>query len=815
MEDLRHALRSLMRQPGFTVVAVLTLAFGIGVNASLFSLISAFFLQPLPVKDADRLVLVMQRGDVVNVPYGHSYPDYLDYRKASTVLTQLAAYMPTPVHISAQGRAAERTWIEIVSPNYFALAAVAPAFGRFPHPGDPEGKGSAPTVVLSYRYWQRRFGGDPSLVGRALTINGRTFTVSGIAPASFTGLSWAMAVSGWVPAGAMGSLLEGGDAFRENRGAPAFRVMGRLAPGRTVEDARAEIGTLASRLAAAYPAEHKGTRALVIPENHARPDPAISDFLPVFAAVFAAMVALVLLIACANVANLMIARTLARHRDLVIRSALGASRSRLIRFQVFETLVLAATAGLLGLLLAHWAGGLLARFAPTGDIPIVEERAWDWRVYAFTLVMSVVAGLATGLWPAKQATRFDLVRSLKEGASVVGTSRHRLRNLLVVGQVMMSLVVLVSAGLFLHSLRAMQTVAFGFRPNNLLMMSMDLSLQQYGEERGRRFVDALIQRAEALPGVASATVVSHVPFDYGIVFTDITIDGVIPGADDGYVTTAFNAVGPRFFETTGVTVIRGRRLDSRDNEHARAVAVVNETMARTLWPGQDALGKRLRFGRQGPWIEVVGLAADGKYMMLAEAPRTYFYVPIAQRFRSPITLMVRSTSDPAALTGALQRTIGSLDPDLPVYNVRTMDKHVADSVFGLMPMRMGASIAGVQGLIGLLLALMGLYSVVSYAVSQRTREIGVRMALGAARADVLRLVVREGMRLSLLGIAVGLLLAAGLSVILSKVLYGLAPLDPIVFGGVTVLLLAVSTLACYVPARRAAGLDPLVSLRCE
>jgi putative ABC transport system permease protein len=815
MDELRYALRGLVRQPGFASVAVLTLAFGIAVNTSLFSLVSAFFLQPLPVRDAGQLVLVMQRGDVINVPYGHSYPDYLDYRRTSTVFSALAAYMPNPVHLSLRGRSAERTWIEIVSPNYFSLAGATPALGQFPRAGDPEGKGGAPTIVLSYRYWQRRFGADPSLVGRNVIVNGRSFVVSGVAPASFTGLSWAMAVSGWVPAGAMGSLMDGGDAFRENRGAPAFRIMGRLAPGRTVDDARAEIGTIARRLASSYPEEHKGTRPIVIPESRSRPDPAISDFLPVFAAVFTALVALVLLIACANVANLMIARALARHRDLVIRSALGASRSRLIRFQLVEATVLALAGGVLGLLLAHWGGGLLSRLVPTGDIPVVEDRPWDWRVWAFTGVMSVVAGVATGLWPAWRATRFDLVTSLKEGSAVIGSSRHRLRNLLVVGQVMMSLVVLVSAGLFLRSLRQMETVAIGFRSSGLLMMSMDPGLQQYGDERGRRFIDALLERAEALPGVASATVVSHVPFDYGIVFTDVSIDGNIPGSKDGYLVTAFNAVGPTFFETAGVTTVRGRRLDARDDERSRPVAVVNETMARTLWPGREAVGQHFRFGRNGDWIEVIGVAADGKYMMIAEAPRPYFYVPISQRFRSPITLILRSASDPGSLTPAVQRAIAALDPDLPVYNVRTMDKHMASSVFGLLPMRLGASIAGAQGLIGLLLALMGLYAVVSYAVSQRTREIGVRIALGAARADVLRLVVREGMRLSLVGIAVGLLLATGLSVILSKLLYGLPPLDPVVFGGVTVLLVGVSVLACYVPARRAARLDPLVSLRAE
>ena len=817
MDELKQAVRSLLRQPGFTIVAILTLAFGIGVNVSLFSLVSAFFLQPLPVHEPERLVMVLQRGDLINMPYGLSYPDYLDYRASARTLSSLAAYMPAPVHVSARGRAAERTWIEVVSPNYFAVAGAAPHLGEFPRAGEAESRGSAPTVVLSYRYWQRRFGGDPSLVGRSITINGRSFTVAGVAPENFTGLSWAMAVSGWVPAGAMGTLMDGGDAFRENRGAPAFRLMGRLADGRSLDDARAEIGTIGARLSAAYPADHKGTRVVVIPENRARPDPSMSEFMPIVAAIFMAMVALVLLIACANVANLMIARALARHRDLVIRSAIGASRWRLVRLQFLESLLLALSAAILALLLARWAGQALAGFVPAGDIPVTEDHPWDWRVYAFTLAVSLVAAVAAGLWPARQATRFDLVPALKEGAAVVGSSsRHRLRNLLVVGQVMMSLVVLVSAGLFMHSLRAMQTVSLGFRPTGLLMMSMDLGLQQYSDERGQQFVETLLERTKGLPGVAAATVVSHVPFDYGMQFTDVTIEGIIPGAKDNYTTAAYNTVGPGFFETSGVTVVRGRTFDFRDRERAPRVAVVNETMARGLWPGvTDVVGKRFRFGRSGDWVQVVGVARDGKYVMLAEEPRPYFYFPLFQRFQSPLTLVVRSTSDPTSLSNVVQKTIAGMDPGLPVYNVRTMDKHIASSVFGLMPMRAGASIAGVQGIIGLLLALMGLYAVVSYAVSQRTREIGVRMALGASKSDVLRLVVREGMRLSIVGIVLGLLLAMGVSLVLSKVLYGLAPLDPVVFGLVTLVLLGVSALACYIPARRAARLDPLVSLRCE
>ena len=797
MNDFRQALRSLRKQWGFAAVAILTLAFGIGVNVSLFGLVSAFFLQPLPVKDAHELVIVMQRGDALGIPYGHSYPDYRDYREATVTFSDLVAYFPTPAHLSAPGQIPERTWIEVVSPNYFALAGVSPAFGEFPQPGEAEGEGAPARVVLSYRYWQRHFGGDPSLVGRPITINGKSFTVLGIAPANFTGLSWAMAVSAFVPSGSMGAVLKDGGAFRDNRGTPVWRMVGRLAAGKTVREARAEMEIAAKRLADAYPAEHKGSRVLVIPENRARPDPAVAGFLPVFAAVFSAMVALVMLIACANVANLMLSRAVTRRRDLVIRSALGASRFRLIRLQVVESLILAACAGVLGLLLAQLSGQALTAFMPTGEVPIVEQRPMDPWVYVFTFLVSAMAGIGTGLWPARRATRFDLVETLKDSASLAGTSRHTFRNLLVIGQVTMSLVVLISAGLFLHSLMQMQHIALGFKPERLLMMSIDLELQQYTTPRGLRFVEELLTRAEALPGVERATVSSHVPFDYGMQITDVAIDGTIPGSKDEYASSAFNVVGPNFFDTTGAVLTSGPRLRCHRRRTIAARGRRQPGHGAEAVAVQDPIGRRFRFGRNGPWIEVVGVASDGKYVMLAEEPRTYFYLPLSQEYRSPMTLMVRSASEPAALVQPLQRLLGEMDSHLPVFNVRTMDEHVRSSVFGLMPLRIGASMAAVQGVIGLLLALMGLYAVVSYGVSQRIREIGVRMALGAEPRDVLRLVVREGMRLSLVGIAIGLLVAFGVGLALSRVLYGLAPVDIAVLAGVTLLLLFVSALACY------------------
>jgi len=813
LEDLNHAFRALRKQPGFVVIAALTLGFGIGVNATLFDMVSAFFLRPMNVDEPDALVFVMQKTDLIELPIGHSFPDFRDYREGITAFEEITAFLPNPVHLSAPGLTPERTWVELVTPSYFRVARVAAARGALF--GDDSETGGAPVIVLAHSYWQRRFGGDPGIVGKLITLNGAAFTVAGIAPEEFSGLSWGMAVSGWVPSGSTPKLF-GGEGFLDNRGAPAWRIMGRLRAGETIETARAQAEVVSHNLVAEYPAEHKGSRALVIPENRARPDPSMADFMPVFAVAFTGMVGLVLFIACFNVANLILARSVDRQRDLVMRSALGASRRRLIRLQVMESLILAFLAGAFGLLLSRAVGGVLAGFAPTGgDIPVKTDHGFDWRIYAFTVLVSAIAGIGTGLWPALHASRFELSSALKETGTGFGSARHRFRNLLVMGQVTLSLVVLIFAGLFLRSLDEMKGLSMGFRTENLLMLSLDVGRQQYDATRAREFQRQLEERVEALPGVTGASWTLHVPFDYGIQIRDVTVEGGVPGSEDGYVPDAYTVVGHDFIETVGVLLREGRGLRETDDEDAPKVAVVNRAMAEQLWPDGDAVGKRFRFGRDGDWIEVVGVAADGRYVMLAEPKRPYFYLPLGQHDSSAMTLVVHTATEPTALTTAVRQEVAALDPDLPIYNVKSMDEHINTSVFGLMPLRMGAFLASLQGMVGLLLAVMGLYAVVSYSVSQRTREIGLRMALGARRTQVLRLVARQGIVFTAVGILVGLVIAVGVGLVLSQVLFGVKPVDLGVYGAVTGLLVLVAAVACYLPARRATRVDPMEALRCE
>jgi len=814
LEDLRYAIRVLRKQPGFVLVAALTLGFGIGVNTTLFGMVSAFFLQPLPVEQPEELAFVMQKTDLIEFPIGHSFPDFRDFREGAPAFEEMTAFMPNPVHLSASGSSPERAWVEIVTPSYFRVAKVGASRGTLF--GDDLEAGGAPTIVLNHRYWQRRFGGDPGIVGQIVTLNGQGFTVVGVTPEPFAGLSWGMAVAGFVPTGSASALFEGGGHLLEERGAPAWRIMGRLRDGETLETARAQVEVVARRVYEEYPAEHKGSRAMVIPESRARPDPTFADFMPVFAVVFTAMVGLVLFIACFNVANLILARSLARQRDLVMRSALGASRARLIRLQVMESLMLAFLAGAVGLVLSQAAGGLIAGFAPTGgDMPVNTEHGFDWRVYAFTFLVSALAGIGTGLWPALHASRFQLSDALKESGTGYGTARHRFRNLLVVGQVTLSLVVLIFAGLFLRSLEQMKGLSLGFQPDNLLMLSLDLGRQQYEDARGREFLRQLEERVEALPGVRGASWTGHVPFDYNIQISDVTVQDGIPGSEDDYVADAFSVVGHDYIETVGVLMQQGRGLRETDDADAPKVAVVNEAMAAQLWPDGSALGRRFRFGRDGDWIEVVGIAADGRYVMMTEPKRPFFYLPLAQHYRSPMTLVLRTGTDPTALAPDVRREVAALDPDLPVFNVRSMEEHVRTSVFGLMPLRMGAFLAGMQGLIALLLAVMGLYAVVSYSVSQRTREIGLRIALGARRIDVLGVVARQGVLFTTVGVGVGLVVAGGVGLLLSRLLFGVSPFDVTVFAEVTALLVAVAGLACYLPARRATRVDPMDALRYE
>ncbi len=817
--DLRFALRQIAKSPGYAAVVVLTLAFGIAVNSNIFAMVDVFLLRKMPVPEADKLVLVLQKSEAWNMPHGPSFPDFKDYRDRMHTLRDVIAYFPNPAHLSAEGKSPERAWVEVVTPNGFSALGVRaePGLGRVLVPSDGEAKGAPPVTVLSYDCWQQRFGGDPAIVGRSVVLNGRPFTVVGVARKGFHGFTYSLALSAWVPSGALGSLREGAEGMLEWRGAAgAWRMLARLQPGVSLAEARADAAVVTSQLVQEYPEDHHGVRSVVIPERLARPDPTFADFLPLFAALFVGLVGLVLFIACANVANLMLARAVTRDRELTMRAALGASRWRIMRQLLVESLVLAAIAGVVGWLLGQASGVLLQRFQTQGDIPVNTDFGPQWPFYVFTAVISLIAGLASALPSAWRASRINLNEQLQQGSgSRVSRGHHRLRNLFVVSQVTFSLVVLVCAGLFLRSLHRIRSVELGFRPDHLLMVSYDLGLQGYAQDRGTNFNRQLLDRVRALPGVVDASLTSHVPFSYGMLGRDIRPENPPPTMKDGSTNVSTAIVEPGFPEMLGVPLRHGRALAATDSASTPRVAVVNQALADLCWPAQDAVGKRFQPWKDGPWIEVVGVTENAKYVMLAESGRPFYYESLAQDYLAPLTLMVRTTAEPAAHAHAVRAVVHDLDPHLPVFDVRTMEDLMNTSVFALLPFRMGVTLATVQGVIGLLLAVMGLYAVVSFGVARRTREIGIRMALGAEPRRVVGAVLAESVRLTFIGVVIGLLIATAAGFGMSRALYGLGAIDPVVLGGVTLLLVGVAGFACWWPARRATRVDPVVALRAE
>jgi len=816
LSDLRYAFRQIARFPGYTTVVVLTLAFGIAVNTQIFTMVSGMFLQPMPVRDPGRLTAIVQRSDLINLPHQLSFLDFQDIRAGSKALTDHIAFFSVAAHVSVPGKIPERTWVEAVTPDAFTKLGVTTILGRPLRSSDGEMPPGTPVAVLTHRYWQNHFGSDPTIVGRTLLIDAKPFTVVGVAKPGLESFSSSLSVAMFVPSGTFPLLRPDGDGMFKYRGAVAWHVLAYLTPGSTIADANAELAVFAKRFAKDFPEEHRNVRFQAALEQHARPDPAMLDLAPVFTALFVGLVSLVLFIACANVANLMSARALSRENELVVRAALGATRWRLIRQLLIESVLLAAIAGVVGWLLAQWGGPIIQNFLPSGDVPIRHAHEMGWQVLLFTAAISLVAGVAAGLFPALRSSRVDLNEGLKRGGRQSAGGRHRMRDLLVVGQVALSCVVLIASALFLRGLHAASDLNLGFRPDRLLMLSFDLGLQGYDKDRGLRFEKQLLERVRALPGVESASIAQHVPFAYNIVIRQHWPENPSAHIPDGQLTIALSAVEPGFLKMFGVPLLRGRDLAPTDDEKAPHVAVINEAMAKALWPGRDPIGQHFhRDWSASPPIEVVGVVATGKYVFLTEEPKPYYYTPRTQFYDAPATLLVRAAADPHSLAHSVRESIRFLDADLPVYAVETLDEHMLNSAFALMPLRAGAILAGVQGAIGLLLAILGLYSVVSYGVTNRTREIGVRMALGATHSDVMRFVSREGLRLTLIGLFVGLGLALGLSFGLSHVLFGVHALDSVAFPAVVVLLLATAALACWLPARRATRIDPIAALRAE
>jgi putative ABC transport system permease protein len=765
-------------------------------------------LRSLPVADPDRIVEVIPLGKGASIG-AFSYPGYKDFRDKNEVLDGLAAYIHAPMNLSQNG-VNERAWGYLASGNYFDVLGVRAFKGRLFTQEDDRIPGAHPVAVVSYGCWQRRFGGDPNMVGRSVKLNGHDFTIIGVAPEEFRGTMLIFEPDFYTPIMMAKQIAPGESSWFESRGNGGILAFGRLKPGVSAAQARESLNLLMKQVAR-EDQYFEGMTFSVTPPGLAVP---LLRFGTLgFAGVLMATVALVLLIACVNLANLLLARATQRRKEIAIRLSLGAGRPRIVRQLLTESVMLSLVGGGLGWLIALWMIDLVAAFKPPIDFNLLIDLTPDWRVMVFTLIISFITGALFGLAPALQASKVDLIPALKDEAGLGGYRRSRFRNGLVVAQVALSLLLLIAAGLIVRSLQKTQMIGPGFEVENRITMSVDLSLQGYDEARGREFYKQLISRVESLPGVRGASYISSLPLNLDFNSGNIYVEGQPFTRASDLPNMPYGLVWPRYFEAMGIPLLQGRDFTMRDDKEESRFVIVNETFARRFWPGQNPIGKRLSRGvPDNPRYEVIGVAKDGKYWSLGEAPKPFVYFPMAREYSNDVSLIVNTSVKPQSMITTIRREVERLDANLPLYDVNTMSEHLRLSLF---PLRAGAWVAGGFALLALLLAGLGIYGVMAYTVSQRTREIGLRMALGAEARDVMKLVVRQGMRLALIGLAIGLAGAIALTWLMSSVLYGVSSTDVVTFAGVTLILGSVVLIACYLPARRAVKVDPIVALRSE
>jgi putative ABC transport system permease protein len=808
-QDVRYGFRVLSKSPGFTIVAVFVTALGIGANTAIFSVVNAVLLRPLPFKEPDRLVLVREHlPKLYGPPVNLSGAEFLDYREGSNVFSQTAGFTDSKVNLTGAGEP-QRVQAARVSASFFPTLGVAPALGRnFSAEEDQPGRNDV--VILSNALWRGQFGGDPSIVGQTVRMDGRPFTVVGVMPPSFEfpyrdELMDAEAEL-WVPLALTDREKQGrADSFD-------FRFVGRLKPGVTLAQAQADIGTIAARMRREHPDVYSGNlemTASVVPLK----EKIVGRVRPLLLILFGA-VGLVLLISCANVANLLLARAAARQKEIALRSVLGAGSLRLVRQLLTESLLLALLSGAFGLLIAVWAVALIVRFGPR-DVPRLQDVGLDTTVLVFTLLASLLTGVLFGIAPAIHGARLNLSDALKQtaGRASGGRESKRLRGLLVVFETAAAVVLLVSAGLLVNSFVRLMRVPPGFDPEGVIVARTALPATRYPkEEQNKAAYRQILARLAATPGVKSAGVATYLPLagDWGIGFR-------VEGAGEGEFHSADGTwVSNDYLGTMGIRLLKGRGFTDDDREDTPPVVIVNETLARTYFPGGEAVGKRVQWGGWpgAQWLTVVGVVNDVKVSALDAATQPMIYMPIFQipRARPNVIFVARTDSSPAALAASMREAITSVDRELPAYDIRTMNDVVSESV---AQRRFSTVLLSVFGATALLLAAVGVFGVMSYTVTQRTQEIGIRMALGARGRDVLRMVVGQGMRLGLAGVAVGVVAALGLTRLLAGLLFGVRPSDPLTFAAAALVITAVALLACYVPARRATKVDPTVALRYE
>jgi putative ABC transport system permease protein len=822
VQDLRFGLRMLRKNPGFTAVAVLTLTLGIGLNTSIFTLFDAVALRPLPVKDPATVVNVYQRIQGEASYRSFSYPEYLALRNADSVLSGLVAYAWIPVELGggAATTDAEEAQALLVSGNYFTVLGGAAVLGRTFTLEEDQAPGADPVAVLSHAFWKRHFDSDPATVGKSVKLNGIRFTVLGIAGQDFIGTE-PQIPDLWVPLTMQGQLMPSDDRLRD-RGSFWLEAVARTRPGVSIRQAQAGMNVLINRFSRDYLGTREQASITLTPGSFlARPD--VRGQVDSLAFLVMAAVGMVLLIACANVANLMMARATGRQREIGIRLSLGATRRRLIQQLLIESSLLALLGGGIGLLLAYWMPNLLIEaLKPPYEQPIALHLGLDIPIFSYTLLLSLFTGAAFGLAPAWQASKPNVLSVIKDGGSSSGQrlSRSRLHHVLVSAEIAICVVLLLGAGLLVRALKRAQTVNLGFDAKRVLVVALDLNLHGYGDIRAAEFHRELTEQLQTLAGVKSVSLASLVPLGGISRSAPITIGEHEPSASLPSLSVNYWVVSPNYFETLGVPIVRGRGFSVQDARGGPPVAIINEAMSRQFWPGGNPVGKRLRPGPPSvPFAEIVGVVKNTRGARLWEADEPYVYLPTLQTTEGPpvqtgqlgMKLLVRAETNPDIVAATLARLVKRLDPNVKASST-LLEKSVGRWVWFS---QVGATLSSALGLLALLLAAVGIYGVMSYSVTQRTREMGIRMALGASQDDVLKLVVGQGLRLTLLGAAIGFLISLAVTRVMAGMLYGVKPTDPVTLVSVSLLLTAVAVLACYIPARRATKVDPMVALRYE
>lgn len=797
VQDARYAGRQLLRAPGFTTVAVLCLAVGIGLNSTVFSLVDGLWMRPLPVRNPGELVYLTMATD--RDAFGNiSFPEYEDFRSQSRTLAGLTVTQRRGPILTGEGFA-DSTMSNVVSEDYFSVLGVSAQLGRVFTDRDRD---AGPVVVMSDSLWRRRFGGDPAMVGKPVRL-GRLYTVIGIAPRGFRGIEQWVDSDFWIPMSSWDSSQGGERAQRES---PSFAALGRLRPGVSMTQARAEIDGIAHNLARAYPQFNKGRRGVLYSALEYRLRTAGA-----LAGILLGIVALVLLIACANVANLLLARAGVRSREIGVRMAIGAGRARIVRQLLTESAVIAALGVAAGLLLARWLIVFLPSLVtPPGDVFTHFEFRMDARVLACTLALSLLTVLAFGLFPALRASSPDVVTVLK-GTDQSGPARSRSRGLLVIVQMALSMLLLTASGLLVRTFVYSMQADLGFQRKDILVADI---LPSGGPAQVRESYRQILERLRATPGIRHATLAMRPPLwgSEGGTAQRVRIPGrtLPPGTQDPAVK--FNVIGQDYFETLGIPLLRGRGFEQPDSAGSTLVVVISETMAHRLWPNQDPVGQFLHADSDPAGVnrQVIGIARDARMNSILETPEPYFYLPYAQSNRETTLVLIETTGDPLRFAGQLRAVVAAVDKRAPVLTLSTLGMVVRSSMY---EQELAATLVGGLGVIALILAAIGLYGVISYTMVQRTREIGIRMAIGARRWDALRLILGQGLRLAGIGIAAGLAAALAAGPLFANLVYGVSPRDPVTFAGVALVMLLVALVACYVPARRATRIDPLLAVR--